>query len=47
MLSNKMHIFDNLEKIAANSDDISANSNKIIGIMNSIEMQSLAMFSEK
>jgi len=42
-----MDISNNLEKIAANSDDISANSNKIIDIMNSIEMQSSAMFSEK
>ena len=47
MLSNKMHISNNLEMIDANSDNISAISNKIIGIMNSIEMQSLAMFSEK
>jgi len=47
MISNKMHISNNLEMIDANSDNISAISNKIFGIMNSIEMQSLAMFSEK
>jgi len=42
-----MKIDNNYGNIAANSDDISANSNQIGDIMHSIEMQSLAMFSEK
>jgi len=42
-----MDISNNLKNITANSNVISANSNKLIGIMNDIEMQSLAMFSEK
>lgn len=47
MTCNEMIINNNYGRIAANTDDISANSNQIGEIMNSIEMQSLAMYSEK